>query len=263
MPSRAFQFLLESGATRLRALDLRGVPEGDDSIVSLLSACTGLQELTIDDRTYAESTLAMPTNLSLIFPPLGLRVRNSNWEAFARSLPHLTFFSSTANTKLTTGLTWIAIHMSNLRELDITACFRLTQENLVTFAENLATTQLTDLNLRGVPKVDDAFLAELAPKLPRLRKLNLELCNLVSSAGIDSISEFCPLLEIFQCNQITKIPSAETWVRAIRTWTRLTYLDLAECAEIDHTVFEAIGEYSKSLWYLNVRQSKCVTLAAA
>jgi hypothetical protein len=121
------------------------------------------------------------------------------------------------------------------------------------FANTLRTTQLTDLNLRGVPKVDDEFLHLLAPKCPNLRKLNLELCNMVSDQGIGAISDNCHMIEIFQCLQIRNISAPTVWIRAIQAWPKLTYLDLADCDKVDHSVLEAIGKFSKELRYLNVR----------
>lgn len=248
---------MEKGATRIRTLNLRGASGSGqhDSLFKYLSACTDLTDLAIDDHTYVSNHRMLFSRQKVCSHPCALvcSVQDQQWETFSLSIQNVTSLVSIGNRKLLGGIVTLATWLTSLQYLDITGCYRMTVPHLRSFAEGLKTTQLTDLNLRGVPKVDDLFLELLAPKCRQLRKINLELCNLVSDKGILSLAENCLNMEIFQCNKLVKITSPTTWIRAIKNWPRLSYLDLAECLCVDNSVLETLGLYSIQLWYLNLR----------
>ncbi|XP_016068808.1 PREDICTED: leucine-rich repeat-containing protein 29 [Miniopterus natalensis] len=119
-----------------------------------------------------------------------------------------------------------------LRELDLTACSKLTDASL---AKVLQLTQLRQLSLSLLPALTDKGLVAVARGCPSLERLALSHCSLLSDEG---------------------------WAQAASSWPRLQHLNLSSCNQLTEQTLDTIGQACKQIQTLDVSMCPGISIAA-
>ncbi|XP_077742755.1 uncharacterized protein LOC144307035 isoform X3 [Canis aureus] len=119
-----------------------------------------------------------------------------------------------------------------LRELDLTACSKLTDASL---AKVLQFPELRQLSLRLLPALTDKGLVAVARGCPSLERLVLSHCSLLSNEG---------------------------WSQAASSWPRLQHLNLASCGQLTEQTLDTVGQACKQLQMLDVAMCPRISMAA-
>uniref|UniRef100_A0A8C3VX44 Leucine rich repeat containing 29 n=1 Tax=Catagonus wagneri TaxID=51154 RepID=A0A8C3VX44_9CETA len=119
-----------------------------------------------------------------------------------------------------------------LRELDLTACSKLTDASLT---KVLQFPQLRQLSLSLLPALTDKALVAVARGCPSLERLALSHCSLLSDEG---------------------------WAQAASSWPRLQHLNLSSCRQLTEQTLDSIGQACKQLWMVDVAMCPGISIAS-
>ncbi|XP_055268543.1 F-box/LRR-repeat protein 2-like [Moschus berezovskii] len=119
-----------------------------------------------------------------------------------------------------------------LRELDLTACSKLTDASLT---KVLRFPQLRQLSLSLLPALTDKALVAVAKGCPSLERLALSHCSLLSDQG---------------------------WAQAASFWPRLQHLNLSSCSQLTEQTLDSIGQACQQLRMVDVAMCPGISIAS-
>ncbi|XP_065781586.1 F-box/LRR-repeat protein 2-like isoform X1 [Muntiacus reevesi] len=119
-----------------------------------------------------------------------------------------------------------------LRELDLTACSKLTDASLT---KVLRFPQLRQLSLSLLPALTDKALVAVAKGCPSLERLALSHCSLLSDHG---------------------------WAQAASFWPRLQHLNLSSCSQLTEQTLDSIGQACRQLRMVDVAMCPGISIAS-
>ncbi|KAI4534317.1 hypothetical protein MG293_015177 [Ovis ammon polii] len=119
-----------------------------------------------------------------------------------------------------------------LRELDLTACSKLTDASLT---KVLRFPQLRQLSLSLLPALTDKALVAVAKGCPSLERLALSHCSLLSDQG---------------------------WAQAAGSWPRLQHLNLSSCSQLTEQTLDSIGQACRQLRMVDVAMCPGISIAS-
>uniref|UniRef100_A0A8C6CRC1 Leucine rich repeat containing 29 n=1 Tax=Moschus moschiferus TaxID=68415 RepID=A0A8C6CRC1_MOSMO len=119
-----------------------------------------------------------------------------------------------------------------LRELDLTACSKLTDASLT---KVLRFPQLRQLSLSLLPALTDKALVAAAKGCPSLERLALSHCSLLSDQG---------------------------WAQAASFWPRLQHLNLSSCSQLTEQTLDSIGQACQQLRMVDVAMCPGISIAS-
>ncbi|XP_043754707.1 leucine-rich repeat-containing protein 29 isoform X3 [Cervus elaphus] len=119
-----------------------------------------------------------------------------------------------------------------LRELDLTACSKLTDASLT---KVLRFPQLRQLSLSLLPALTDKALVAVAKGCPSLERLALSHCSLLSDHG---------------------------WAQAASSWPRLQHLNLSSCSQLTEQTLDSIGQACRQLRMVDVAMCPGISIAS-
>ncbi|XP_043293938.1 leucine-rich repeat-containing protein 29-like isoform X3 [Cervus canadensis] len=119
-----------------------------------------------------------------------------------------------------------------LRELDLTACSKLTDASLT---KVLRFPQLRQLSLSLLPALTDRALVAVAKGCPSLERLALSHCSLLSDHG---------------------------WAQAASSWPRLQHLNLSSCSQLTEQTLDSIGQACRQLRMVDVAMCPGISIAS-
>nr|XP_015094141.1 LOW QUALITY PROTEIN: leucine-rich repeat-containing protein 29 [Vicugna pacos] len=119
-----------------------------------------------------------------------------------------------------------------LRELDLTACSKLTDASLT---KVLQFPQLKQLSLSLLPALTDKGLVAVARGCPSLERLALSHCSLLNDKG---------------------------WAQAASSWPRLQHLNLSSCSRLTEQTLDTTGQACKQLQTLDVAMCPGISMAS-
>nr|XP_020740554.1 leucine-rich repeat-containing protein 29 [Odocoileus virginianus texanus] len=119
-----------------------------------------------------------------------------------------------------------------LRELDLTACSKLTDASLT---KVLRFPQLRQLSLSLLPALTDKALVAVAKGCPSLERLALSHCSLLSDHG---------------------------WAQAASSWPRMQHLNLSSCSQLTEQTLDSIGQACRQLRMVDVAMCPGISIAS-
>ncbi|KAB0348035.1 hypothetical protein FD754_012892 [Muntiacus muntjak] len=119
-----------------------------------------------------------------------------------------------------------------LRELDLTACSKLTDASLT---KVLRFPQLRQLSLSLLPALTDKALVAVAKGCPSLERLALSHCSLLSDHG---------------------------WAQVASFWPRLQHLNLSSCSQLTEQTLDSIGQACRQLRMVDVAMCPGISIAS-
>eukprot|EP00049_Salpingoeca_infusionum_P016106 m.324483 g.324483 ORF g.324483 m.324483 type:complete len:327 (+) comp16009_c1_seq1:100-1080(+) len=100
---------------------------------------------------------------------------------------------------------------------------------------------LEQIDLQGAYGVSNDVVCAIARHVPRLRRLNLSHCTLVTDAGIGALVKQCKSLRVLLVRSLPLTPSCITMI--LKTQPHLQFLDAAYIA-MDNSTFEPLAKGS-------------------
>lgn len=257
----AFLASLAGVATRLRRLDLRRAAVVTDAgLVPLLRSARVLAELDLSGcRLVTDKALREgfegPTLLRRVELDWGTGISDSGIAALAALAPRLEVVNLGRSTASNEALCALARNCPRLRVLDLSFCDQiddtgiaalrsLTLERLILYCcrnvgdvglQNLVAAgnmgQLQMLNLHGCRPIQDASLAAIAARAPRLRRLYLNWQASISDEGVQKLARGCPDLETLSLCGLYEVTDASLFALA-NDCRRLAQLNVYDCSRI-------------------------------
>ncbi|XP_058459431.1 F-box and leucine-rich repeat protein 13-like isoform X1 [Malaya genurostris] len=173
---------------------------------------------------------------------------------------------STANCVTDASIQYIACFLHNLKQLNVTACSKLTDAGFTgidlpqkTFAiwdieETFSIDRLKrlrTLTVSGCYKITD-FTLRYAFRFMELKELNISRCPQISKQGIEKLVTNCPALEYLDLSECPNIN--DSCIELVSMYLkRLSTLKLTNCALITEDSLKFLSHHCQNLKYLYVR----------
>ncbi|XP_044238379.2 F-box/LRR-repeat protein 20 isoform X1 [Ursus arctos] len=119
---------------------------------------------------------------------------------------------------------------------------------------------LKELDLTACSKLTDASLTKVL-QFPELRQLSLSLLPALTDKGLVAVARGCPSLEHLVLSHCSLL-SDEGWAQAASSWPRLQHLNLASCGQLTEQTLDTIGQACKQLRMLDVAMCPRISMAA-
>ncbi|XP_053459893.1 uncharacterized protein LOC128595187 isoform X2 [Nycticebus coucang] len=119
---------------------------------------------------------------------------------------------------------------------------------------------LRELDLTACSKLTDASLAKVL-QFPQLRQLSLSLLPALTDMGLVAVARGCPSLEHLALSHCTCL-SDEGWAQAANSWPRLQHLNLSSCSRLTEQTLDTIGQACKQLRVLDIAMCSGINMAA-
>ncbi|XP_019654412.2 LOW QUALITY PROTEIN: leucine-rich repeat-containing protein 29 [Ailuropoda melanoleuca] len=119
---------------------------------------------------------------------------------------------------------------------------------------------LKELDLTACSKLTDASLTKVL-QFPELRQLSLSLLPALTDKGLVAVASGCPSLEHLVLSHCSLL-SDEGWAQAASSWPRLQHLNLASCGQLTEQTLDTIGQACKQLRTLDVAMCPRISMAA-
>ncbi|XP_007938436.1 leucine-rich repeat-containing protein 29 [Orycteropus afer afer] len=119
---------------------------------------------------------------------------------------------------------------------------------------------LKELDLTACSKLTDASLTKVL-QFPQLRRLSLSLLPAFTDRGLVAVARGCPSVEhvvLSHCSCLTD----EGWAQAASSWPRLQHLNMSSCSQLTEQTLDTIGQACKQLRVLDVAMCPGITMAA-
>ncbi|XP_047649935.1 F-box/LRR-repeat protein 2-like isoform X3 [Phacochoerus africanus] len=109
---------------------------------------------------------------------------------------------------------------------------------------------LRELDLTACSKLTDASLTKVL-QFPQLKRLSLSLLPALTDKGLVAVARGCPSLERLALSHCSLL-SDEGWAQAAGSWPRLQHLNLSSCSQLTARTLDSIGQACRQLQMVDV-----------
>ena len=113
-----------------------------------------------------------------------------------------------------------------LRTIDLTNCFKLTDDTLFSIAKNCS--NLAEIKLSGLFNVSDAGIRVIAEGCPGLTAVDFSLCSRLTDESIKALAKNCPMLRRVGLGFLHNISDASV-SKLMLAARQLNSLEIANC----------------------------------
>lgn len=119
---------------------------------------------------------------------------------------------------------------------------------------------LRELDLTACSKLTDASLTKVL-QFPQLRRLSLSLLPALTDKGLVAVARGCPSLERLALSHCSLL-SDEGWAQAAGSWPRLQHLNLSSCSQLTARTLDSIGQACRQLQMVDVALCPGISIAS-
>ncbi|KAJ8288319.1 hypothetical protein COCON_G00009780 [Conger conger] len=213
----------------------------------IAQTCPALQELNLSscDRLHPQafSHIAQLTSLRrlILYRTKIEQTALLSIVTFCTQLQHLNLGSCVMMEDYDVVASMLAVRCRLLRSLDLWRCKNLTERGLTELVSGCRLLEELDLGWCSTLQSSSGCFAQLARRLPRLRKLFLTANRTVCDSDIEELAAHCPALQHLDILG-TRMVSSGSLRKLLRSCSQLLLLDVSFCSQIDaRTVQELSG----------------------
>ncbi|EPY84211.1 leucine rich repeat containing 29-like protein [Camelus ferus] len=119
---------------------------------------------------------------------------------------------------------------------------------------------LRELDLTACSKLTDASLTKVL-QFPQLRQLSLSLLPALTGKGLVAVARGCPSLECLALSHCSLL-NDKGWAQAASSWPRLQHLNLSSCSRLTEQTLDTTGQACKQLQTLDVAMCPGIGMAS-
>ncbi|KAG5856911.1 hypothetical protein ANANG_G00012940 [Anguilla anguilla] len=204
----------------------------------IAQTCPALQELSLSscDRLHPQAFahIAQMTSLRrlILYRTKVEQTALLSILTFCTQLQHLNLGSCVMIEDYDVVASMLGVRCRSLRSLDLWRCKNLTERGLTELVSGCGLLEELDLGWCSTLQSSSGCFAQLARRLPRLRKLFLTANRTVCDSDIEELAARCPALQHLDILG-TRMVSAASLRKLLRSCPRLLLLDVSFCSQID------------------------------
>lgn len=210
----------------------------DSCMEVIAQACPALQELNLSscDRLHPQA-FAHIAQLSCLRRLVLYRTKIEQTAllsilTFCAQLQHLNLGSCVMIEDYDVVASMLGVRCRDLRSLDLWRSKNLTERGLLELVSGCRLLEELDLGWCSTLQSSTGCFAQLAHRLPRLRKLFLTANRTVCDSDIEELAAHCPALQHLDILG-TRMVSAASLRKLLRSCSQLLLLDVSFCSQID------------------------------
>ena len=245
--------LLGLNTSSLRQISFRHCMVGAENILSMTSGCAHLREICLHGcngvtdlsiRALAENS---PELISLDVGECD-EITDNGLIAVADAHSNITTIKAAGR-----------LYFSNLKIVNFSRCFRITDIGILAFVQNCR--HLSEIDISYCRNITDIGVSAIAQHCSLLRNINLHRCKKITDISVAAMGQHCPnlmVLDISGCRMITDIG-----VSALAQHSSLlTDINVSYCEEVTDIGLSALGQYCPNMKKMNTSNNRNITYSS-